>query len=404
MISTFNVWAGELTSVHEVTLVYQQKESINSLINPENLNLEIPSQTGILNYSPSFKLEMQDRLKFVFRGSAELNNQTIEKRRGLEKINKTNSVYDLTDAYVEYAHSQDFKSILGLQVFQWGPAELLSPSNFIFHLNQQQKSFMSKDKGHGIVRFNGTLEDLNIVWMSEVQSQNQPPWRAEEEFEPSHLLKVEKNFLAGQNFVGLTMGLHRNHGNALGAYGVWKANDQWSLYFDGILEQGFEYFIPVYNTLGYYEMKMSDSTTKQLIDFGFRSEDVWDIRLEYIYNSTGWSSNQLSEGLHSASVVSPAILKNAVRFAKPGLELLEKEYLYFSVRMPDLGKKKDIQANVRTLKALRSSSITYQLSFEQVINDSMMAYGELIQKNGEVNQSMTLLEKTSLAVGFRWVM
>jgi len=201
----------------------------------------------------------------------------------------------------------------------------------------------------------------------------------------------------------LTLGLHRNQGSALGGYGVWRVNDLWSFYFDGIAESKYEYFVPQKNSLGFYEIVKSENENKQLVNLGVRFEDSWDLRAEYIYNSIGWSAEQFSQSLAAVTQLSPSLLKNTVRFSKPGLDLLEKHYVYLSLRIPDLGKKKEIQAFVRCLKPLQSSGVTYQVSFEQVINDAWMAYGEVIQKNGEANQSMTLADQTALSVGFKLV-
>lgn len=395
--------AAELSAQQELILAYQQRESFNSGINPGNTILEIPYQTGIAAYSLNLKYEVNENWKTVLRGRAETQAQSIELYKGLQHKSKNVTGYDLSDAFVEYTNSSNFKSVIGLQVYQWGPAELLSPSNFIVHAESQQKSFLSKDKGYGLLRFNWTEGDGNIVWLSEVQSQNQAPWQAEQEFQVSHLLKYEQNFSGGAHFAGLTLGKHRNQGSALGGYGVWRANDLWSFYFDGIAETKYEYFEPQKNSLGFYEIIQSENENKQLVNLGVRFEDTWDFRVEYIYNSIGWSAEQFSQGVASATQLSPAILKNSVRFSKPGLDLLEKHYVYLSLRIPDLGKKKEIQAFVRCLKPLQSSGVTYQVSFEQAINDAWMAYGEVIQKNGEANQSMTLADQTALSLGFKLI-
>jgi len=150
----------ETTYRLENYLYYSNSILAESFINPGNQVLQLPSEN----------LGADIRAEGKWRG--EKNQILIRPRYQAEKIRtevggvsseKNESDWDITDAFWESQLSQDISITAGLQVYQWGPAELLNPSNPLFHFNSRQKSFGYKEKGKVLLRGNYTIGKLDSL-------------------------------------------------------------------------------------------------------------------------------------------------------------------------------------------------------------------------------------------------
>jgi hypothetical protein len=102
----------------------------------------------------------------------------------------------------------------------------------------------------------------------------------------------------------------------------------------------------------------------------------------------GYDRTQLENALESASnYLSPKYPQNAVRFFKPGLEILGRNYLYTSFRWTDPAWIKDFSFYLRVLYSLQDESSQAQIEIEKSFFDSLTFY---VGQNLSTFQSQTI--------------
>ena len=131
----------------------QKNEVIDSSINSFNQVLGLPSE--------EFNLDLRSELKW-----RTAKSQILFRPRWVGHIRKSTDQlsevdtqkekgdFNVTDFFWEYNWNSVLTTTIGLQVFQWGPAEFLNPSNPFFHFSTQQKSLFFKEKGQFILHSN----------------------------------------------------------------------------------------------------------------------------------------------------------------------------------------------------------------------------------------------------------
>jgi len=117
---------------------YSSQVMSDTAVNPDNRVMQLPSQSLAADISGELKWKGELN-QLVFRPRYQATKNKIE--TGGTSTEKNESDWDITDAFWETQVSPEFSLTSGLQVYQWGPAELLNPSTPIFHFNRRQKSF-----------------------------------------------------------------------------------------------------------------------------------------------------------------------------------------------------------------------------------------------------------------------
>lgn len=325
--------------------------------------------------------------------------------------NVAKNEFDLTDAFIENNWTSQLSTTLGLQVYQWGPAEFLNSSNPFSHFNPQQKNLLYKEKGKGLVRANYSFDKENsLVLAVEPVSNQSGEWIAEDSFTPKGFIKYEKSWSGTLNAVGVSLGQGEQNNPLVGEYFSYYWSEEFSMYADLKHQKNHVHFEPVWNGTS-YDMEKIEPTENRwstLAVVGLRFEQTFDFRLEYIYNSVGYDREQLEAALEAASnYVSPRYLQNAVRFFKPGLEILGKNYLYSSFRLTDPEWIQNFSLYVRVLYSLQDESSQVQVEIEKSFLDALTVY---VGQNLSTFQSQTIpgLSEFRLAqsgesfVGMKW--
>lgn len=356
-------------------LSYSEAEIAQDGINVNNQVLELPHSKTQIDLRGELRWR-QPTWQTLIRPRLLITQQKLESN--YEEKTKSKSDVDLTDAFIEVNWGPRLSSTVGLQVYQWGPAEFLNSSNPFSHFNPQQKNLLFKDKGKALVRLNYSFNKENsLVLAFEPVSNLSGEWIAEDEFVTKGFIKYEKSWSGTLNSVGIVFGQAEKNNPFVGQYFSYYLSEIFSVYADFKQQQDYVHFEPVWNGLS-YDMELSLPAKNKwptLGVVGFRIEQGFDLRFEYIYNSAGYSREQLENAIESASnYFSSSYPKNAVRFFKPGLEILGKNYLYSSFRWTDPAWIKDFSFYLRVLYSMQDESSQAQIEIEKSFLGSLTFY------------------------------
>lgn len=376
----------------------------DTAINSTNRNLEIPASISTAEVRPDFLWKYGDSVKVIVRSRLLGDVTLIKLTTPTESRWGSKGRVDVSDAYLDWKQSEVLSYAIGLQNYQWGPCELYSPSNPFFHFNSQQKSFFYKEKGKGLIRLNATPNSRwNYVGIIEAVNNNERYWIEDRDFNVKTMLKIERQFQDKANYIGFGGGTGEKMLPFVSEYINFSPKDGISLYFDARHTQGRTNYMPQENFFGSYDLLDPDGKSGELFTLalmGARWEGTLDLRLEYVYNSAGFTSSEYSQartGFNSFSA-----LTNIRRLARPGLEFLSQQYLYFSLRAPDLGKKKDLNLYTRYLHTLLDSSGVLQLDADKVWSDAVVIYGEILIFTGGKDTEFHFTNDYQVSAGFKY--
>lgn len=394
----------EFSFGYEGYLFGERREYADSIINLGNEVLQIPEGSAVFDQRAEFKWLINDA-KIILRPRVLSYQQQYKTETTLKSESKSDTDINLTDAFYEQYLTERIFTTLGLQVYQWGPAEVLNPSNPFFHFNSDQRSLIYKEKGKALLRLNWNSKgDYNFVFIVEPVSNNEPHWIAEEKFKPQFAGKFETAWTGTRNFLGLAMGIPDNADFFAGEYFQYEFTEGFSIYGDAKHSLNTLYYEP--RLQGVFQRLLpsdQNGSAATLAVAGLRYEDDFDARLEYIFNSAGYDQKQFDNALVATSQLSPYLVDNIKRFQKSGLELLSQNYIYFSLRKTDPFEIKDLSLFFRSLTSLMDNSGVEQFEFDKSVLDWMNVFGQYTLFRGERDSEFKLLDDWKASAGIKAV-
>lgn len=382
---------------------YIQKNQVAATsINPDNQVLKSPYLGFNLDMRGELKWKNEDS-QLVLRPRFEGYIQETD-YGNRQTFHRNGSLLDLTDAFWQKNWGDYLSTTAGLQVYQWGPAEIMNPSNSLFHFSSQQRSVLYKEKGQVLLRANYLLNtDNNLVVIFEPVSNNRSEWIAEDTFVPKLVVKYEKSWTGSADQIGLVAGSAEKRDFYIGEYWNWMFVDGYSFYGDVKQSEKPLHYQPQTNG-PFTDLVAAERETKwdSLAVVGLRYEGDFDLRFEYIYNQAGLNDQQYQATLTSLKqFLNPSYLQNASRFKNMGLELLLKEYLYFSYRVNEPFGWNQFNFYARQLSSVRGHSSQTQIEFDKSVGDATGLFGGVTVADGEPDSELRLLNDWSFFAGFK---
>ena len=396
----------EFDQSYETYFSGQTNNYASSVLNPGNQVFQSPSEVVEADFRPNWQYILMKSHKVVLRPRYLLTASTIRLNNPTDEIRSTRGKIELTDFFLEDQWTDSLKTVLGLQVYQWGPAELINPSNPLFHFNNRQRGAFYKEKGQIFARANLDWDKhWGQVFIFEPISNNDPDWIGKSDFIPKGLIKTEYRLENPINYLGLVIGREELKKTFVGEYLTYSPYEGFSVYFDNRHTQGQIAYQPVSNIYGGYSLARNDTNTfwQTLSVSGLRYEATnFDIRIEYIFNEAGMTKEKFSQYLLTVQQLTPDLANNLIYFIKPGLELLGQNYAYLSLRIPNLGKKENMNLAFRLIGSLQDSSGVLQSDFDKNINDHLTAYLEAFSPIGSKETELNLLGQNFYMMGLKW--
>lgn len=399
----------ELRWTYEAYLYGENQKVSEAQFNPGNEVLKTPHTSALFDQRVEVKWLVNDA-KIIFRPRWIFTYDRWKTEYTDENKQSTIGKVDITDAFWEQLWYVDrFSTTAGLEVYQWGPGEILNPSNPFFHFAPDQRSLTYKEKGKVLVRANLNLNPENsIVIAAEPVSNNEPVWISEKPFKSQGLIKYEKSWEGTRNYLGVVGGQSDDTSSFFGEYFQWEFLEGWSTYGDFKHSSNKVVYAPASNGLT-FDMVESDLASKKSSDLGvlgIRYEGDFDIRLEYLHNSAGYNKEEYANALASVSnFFSPNYLVNVRRFAQPGLELIGRGYLYASLRITDPFGLSDFNFYARNFYSLMGyadkTAGLWQLEFDKVAFGSATVFGGYAASYGEKESEFRVLNDWRTSLGLK---
>lgn len=391
----------EFSYLGELGLSLKKSQLGEYKVNPKNSILELADTFSLLRASADLKWKSLNS-KFTLRPLLDAYITQINIDGKSTSTQKSDA--DLLEAFWEWNNSPDSKLTFGLQSYQWGPAELLSPSNGIFHFGRDSRSLFFKEKGKGIFRWNlGMGQFWSLVAMLEAVDNREAQWVYGQSFENKKVIKVEKVSESNPlDYYGLTFGTAEFQKMFFGGYLNYAYTEGNSVYFDLRVTEDPQIYRPTQNRLGFDTLEIQKAANPVMLAvLGIRFEGDYDTRVEVIHNEGGYSKAELTRALSASQYPNPAFPINLVKLSRAGVELLQKQYLYLSHRIPDASGVQGLNLALRSLLAVQSPSGNFQFALDYGINDSLTWLSELTFTQATDDSEFSLAEKLSISLGLK---
>ncbi len=353
-----------------------------SELNPDNSLQAIHDRQADSELRPNLRLSADD-IQLIARPRIRYQALRTTTNSKTSDITSTTNT-EIREAFLQWTLSEQTTFAYGLQNYQWGGAESLSPSNRIFHETAVQRTALFEARGKNLARMNFTVgKSFSTVIMADVEkNEDDTAFRYGETWQPSVLIKPEINWNNGADYMGLVVGGRAEGKPWLGeyfSYGV-PFIDGITVFADAAHERGDQVWRPIQGSEGrttdFKQVHSEERKIKTIAAGGMKYDFVGGsiVRVEYILNEPGLSSDerkQAKAGLTSLLPQDRAVFKDHLaKFLTPGLELPGQRYWYTSLHMPDFVDFKDLIFTVRILHAVNDGSKSVYGNFEYKIGDS----------------------------------
>lgn len=378
-----------------------------SPVNPGNRILQVPAGGLQTELRPDLRLEVGPTLTAIGRPRLLLKVQKAETSAGWQ-AEQYEAAAEWIEGYATWRVSDRLSISWGLQNFQWGPAELVSPSNRIFHASGFYRDPVYVVRGRHLVRANVSAgREWSVVVLAEVGDNGEDPFVAGEPFERKAQAKLEYTAPSGDLYAAVTAGAAALSRGWFGEYVTVPLFAGLSAYGDAVHTVGRHAWYPVETPLGpsfaQTGMETRRLRTTALGGLRYSFENGNDLRVEYLFDEAGWTDDQLALAEKTAAA-SLALLTTGDRsgldpFLSPGFELLGRHLLYGSLSLPDLPPRERTRLQARYLRSLTDGSGAGFLTGSYDATDSVVAFVSLSATHGPADGALSRLTRATFAAG-----
>lgn len=382
----------------------------DTAVNPRNTALALPQAFGESELRPDLRLEYGSMLSFVARPRlvASVGRAKLD---GAWKRQVSNAELEWLDLYGTWRLDDAVSVSYGRQNFQWGPAELASPSNRIFHESGFLRDPLYRVVGKDLARVNLSLgRAWSAVVLAEV-ADNGERFVAGEPFEPKGQLKVEYAAAGGAANVGLTVGAARSSRTWFGEYATLPLAGGLSAYADASHGNAAHVWYPV--DLGggrtnYEQARLHDDRlrTRAVVGLRYDFERGDIVRVEAVYDEDGYSRTELE--LAAKMQAAPAApyfgglgsgAPQPPPYALPGLEFLGQRLVYLSLHLPDLPPTKRLSAELRYLYSVTDGSGAMFVNANLAASDATIVFVSATAPHGRAWAELSRQARGALVLG-----
>jgi hypothetical protein len=394
-----------MTGAVDAFVVGQGHAVAASDANPGNRILRVPGVAAGSELRPSLTFALGGSFTFVVRPRFAARAVWAAEDDGL---GGTVSSYDaeLVELFGVWIVSDTLTIAYGLQNFQWGPAETVSPSNRLFHQTGHDVTPLTVWYGKHLVRVNLSLgKSLSAVVLLEPIASGGPVFQAGETFSPAGQLKVEVATDAGDAYAGVTAGEGETRRPWFGEYAMWEPASGLSIYVDVAHTLGSPAWYPIDSELGpVWATSRTDEdrlSTFAVAGVRYTFEHGLDLRLEAVHDDAGWTPRELERAIAIVRTGAAAAPEVVGPYVAPGLELVGRDYAYLSVRLPDVGPRDGLTFHARALASLHDGSTGASLTADWILSDSMVATVLASGTLGDRDAELTRFVRAGLLVALR---
>jgi hypothetical protein len=371
--------------------------------NPGNQVLRLPHARLSSELRPSVQVQWGDWLTVVARphligalDKAQVQGEWAEHDAEVEA--------SLTELFGTWVVSDALALSWGLQNFQWGPGELASPSNRLFHETGFMRDPLFRIRGRHLVRVNASVgKALSAVVLVELTENGAPDFVARHDFAPSAHAKLEYADESGRFFVGATASSTLEGEAAVGAYGQAQLIDELALYVDASALHAREAWYPQGDRFELRERSHDLPLTGSfgaplgvaaLVGARASFDSGAEARVELFYNQAGWSEDDFEQ---AQQVVTRS--GDVAAWLAPGFELIGQRFVYLSLRVPDLPPMKRVTLQPRALYSATDGSAMAFVTVSTEVGDSATAFLSALATIGDPHDELSRIVRAAVTFG-----
>lgn len=373
----------------------------DTALNPGNAVLRIPQLEIQTEVRPNLRLEIRSRLQVIARPRVRASLERAWSS-GLPPARREDAGANWTELYASWRPTDVVALAWGLQNFQWGPAELVSPSNRIFHETGVFRDQLYYVPGRHLLRVNLSLgRQWSLVTFGELGATADNAFRAGERFRRAAQAKLEYAGGGGATYAGIVAGARGGSRPWIGGYASVALGEGFSAYVDASAQRGSSAWYPVAGP-GHAEFRQAlrdDGDARWLALLGLRYTFVngTDARVEYLHQDAGWSRAQFS--LAIAALRGTGTRAGLDAYTAPGLEFLGRRLVLASVRWPDLGPGKRVQVQTRYLRSSTDHSGVGFVTASVNTTDALVLFGSAAVTHGGWTSEFSRVVRSSVVAG-----
>lgn len=327
-------------------------------VNPGNSVLALATAHLQTELRPNVRVQFGPRLELVLRPRA---LATLDRSAATGRTTTTarDTSANWTEAFVSWRPTDVVSFTYGLQNFQWGPAELVSPSNRLFHETGIFRDPLYYVRGRHLARVNVSFgRQWSVVALAELGANGEPAFRAGERFRRQAQAKVEFSSGRGGDYVGVVAGARDGGRGWFGEYGQVALTEGLSVYADVSHRRGSDAWAPVAGPGGVaFAQPDLDGDAWRSFGLGglrYTFGSGVDARVEYLHQDSGWRRRDFDLALLALAAAPTS--ETVGRWTAPGLEFVGRALGLVSVRMPDIGRGDRVDLQGRYLRSFTDRS------------------------------------------------
>ena len=369
----------------------------DSTVNPGNV-LHLPLLLGALELRPSLTVDYGGWLVLSARPRARLS-AGLARTDGAWDGGRGAASVDVAELSLTWRLADWLSFTWGLQNFQWGPAELASPSNRLFHETGLLKDPLYFVPGHHLLRVNASAgKALSVVLLAEL-TPPPDPFVFGETFGPRGQAKLEWSEATGRGLIGVTGGIGTRQWPFFGEYAQWQITDGLSVYADASHSAQRLAWYPELGDAGFSFVHRESTDWKRLYTMAvgglrYTFESGADVRAEVLFNDAGWTHDELK----LAAAYALASGQGGPLFT-PGLEYLGRTVVYASLRLPELPPRKHLTVMARYALSCTDLSGAAFLTASLDATDSMVIFVSALATHGPSWAELSRLARASFFLG-----
>ncbi len=377
----------------------------DTAVNPGNAVLALPQAAGSSELRPDIRLEQGGELQAILRPRllVEVQKSWVG---GASQAERSDASIEWLDLYASWRLDDRLTIAYGLQSFQWGPAELMSPSNRIFHETGFARDPLYVVRGKHLARANLSFgRSWSTVVLAEVRPNGEAPFIAGEPFEPKAQAKLEWSAPGGAADMAVTAGAGHASRGWFGEYASLWLTDGLSVYADAVHRMGSRAWMPVEDGAGdvAFAQAATGAGLRTLALAGVRYTFAGgpDVRLEYAFDEAGWDEARLELASRAAAAPAGASPSPAAIAAwlDPGFEILGRQHAYASVRLPELPPAKRTTLQLRYLAALEDGSGAAFVTASYDATGSAVLFVSALATHGKDHGALSRIARASALAG-----
>lgn len=369
-------WSG--ASSYALTGLYKQARVREEWTNPSNQVYQLPESLWEASIRPDFKLQGDSGWSLVARPRLRYEREVRSTPTPAFAKEASDTDAFVSEAYLACEPHAAWQAVLGLQNYQWGPAELASPSNPLFRDLGLDKVAFYETRGLALARLNFTPHPQNswVLLVEPSENGEERPAFAEE-FNERIVLKGEYADATQTNYLGWVLAAGRGQGSSLGLYGNWEPEltPGFTIYADLMLQNSPLVWYPSADPFAANFTKgrpeQAGKTTERTLVAGLRyvTEGGSDLRVEAFHDSSAWTREERKNAFLTLAAHPEA--RTLSLFTKPGSLLPGRDFIYASLRIPEWGWRRKQTVSLRALRSSGDQSWSGLVNLDQQTSDHL---------------------------------